>query len=232
MERSVLIVEDEPLIADDMLFHLEDMGIKNIDVALRYDEAQKKLTKNDFDLALLDVNLSSDRDGIDLANFINRQRPVPFIFVTSYYDQQTIKRAKQTNPYGYIVKPFDKQEVYVNVEMAFHKIALSTAQKPERFFVKDKEGLLPIDPLDIWYVEAFDNYAKVFTETQSYIISHTLKSIEGKLLPYGFERVHKSYLINFSKISRISEGYVFFGETTIPIGRAYKTAFMSKLSLL
>lgn len=232
MDKSVLIVEDEPLIADDMSFHLEDMGIKNIEVALKYDEALEKLTRKNFDLALLDVNLSDRRDGIDLANSINRQRKVPFIFVTSYYDEKTINRAKATNPYGYIVKPFDKEEVYVNIEMAFHKIALNKLEKPERFFVKDKDGLVPIDPLDIWYVEAFDNYAKVFTETQSYIISHTLKSIEGKLLPFGFERVHKSYLINFSKISRICEGYVFFGETTVPIGRAYKSAFMSKIALL
>jgi DNA-binding LytR/AlgR family response regulator len=232
MGKSVLIVEDEPLIADDLLFHLEDMGIEKIDVALKYEEARKKITENNFDLALLDVNLSGERDGIDLANFINRQRPLPFIFITSYYDQDTLSRAKQTNPWAYILKPFDKRDVTINVEMAFHKIMLNASQTPERFFVKGKEGLLPVDPLDIHYVEAFDNYAKVFTEDKSYIISHTLKSIEDKLLPYGFDRVHKSYLINFSKISRISEGYVFFGEAAIPIGRAYKIAFMSKIALL
>ncbi|HNP19206.1 MAG TPA: response regulator [Fulvivirga sp.] len=232
MGKSVLIVEDEPLIADDLLYHLEDMGIESVDVALKYDEARKKITENAFDLALLDVNLSGERDGIDLAHFINRQQPVPFIFVTSYYDSNTLNRAKQTNPWAYILKPFDKREVTINVEMAFHKIALLASQRPERFFVKDKDGLLPVNPDDIHYVEAFDNYAKVFTEDQSYIISHTLKSVEDKLIPYGFDRVHKSYLINFSKISRISEGYVFFGEAAIPIGRAYKMAFMSKIALL
>ncbi|MEO1051718.1 MAG: LytTR family transcriptional regulator DNA-binding domain-containing protein [Bacteroidota bacterium] len=232
MEKSVLIVEDEPLIADDLVCYLEDMGIQDIDVSLKYDDALKKLSEQDFSLAMLDVNLSGDKDGIDLANFINRQKPVPFIYVTSYYDQSTLSRAKATNPYGYILKPFDKQEVYVNVEMAFHKIRLSSGQKPDKFFVKDKEGLIPIEPKDILYVEAFDNYAKVFTADQSYIISHTLKSIENKLIPFGFERVHKSYLINFAHISRINEGYVFFGEQTIPIGRAYKAAFMSKIALL
>lgn len=232
MEKSVLIVEDEPLIADDLSFCLEDLGIDHVDVSLKYEDAQKKLMQNSFDLALLDVNLSGEKDGIQLANFINTQSRIPFIFITSYYDQETLNRAKKTNPYGYILKPFDKQEIKVNVEMAFHKMALNFKKKPEKFFVKDKEGLIPIDPMNILYVEAFDNYAKVFTPDHSYIISHTLKSVESKLLPFGFERVHKSYLVNFAEISRIGEGYIFFGETAIPIGRAFKTAFMSKITML
>ncbi|MEO0556270.1 MAG: LytTR family transcriptional regulator DNA-binding domain-containing protein [Bacteroidota bacterium] len=232
MEKSVLVVEDEPLIADDLSFYLKDLGIDHVDVSLKYDDAMDKLTKNSFDLALLDVNLSGEQDGIHLANFINNKLRTPFIFITSYYDRETLERAKKTNPYGYILKPFDKQDIYVNVEMAFHKMTLNAYQKPDKFFVKDKEGLTPVDPADILYVEAFDNYAKVFTGDHSYIVSHTLKSIENKLVPFGFDRVHKSYLINFAKISRISEGYIFFGEIAIPIGRAYKTEFLSKLSLL
>ncbi|TRX58211.1 response regulator transcription factor [Fulvivirga sp. M361] len=231
MQKSVLIVEDEPLIADDLSFHLNDLGIQDVKVSLSYDQAQQQLRTSNFDLVLLDINLSGDKDGIDLAHFINQQRPAPFVFVTSYYDAATLGRAKETDPYGYIVKPFDKQEVYVNVEMAFHKIDLKN-RTPERFFIREKEGIIPIEPADIQYVEAFDNYAKVFTSDQFHIISHTLKSIENKLLPFGFERIHKSYLINFSRLTRISEGHVYFGEKALPIGRAFKTAFMSKLSML
>jgi len=231
MEKSILIVEDEPLIADDLFFHLEDIGIDTIEVALKYEEALEKVQSRQFDLALLDVNLSGNRDGIDLANFINRQQSLPFIFITSYYDQETLGRAKKTDPLAYILKPFDKRDVTVNIEMAFHKIALQRA-KPSQFFVKDKEGLLPVKPQDILYVEAFDNYAKVFTASNAHIVSHTLKSIEDKLSPFGFDRVHKSYLINTKRISRINDGYVFFDQTPIPIGRAYKNIFMSKIALL
>lgn len=233
MDRSVLIVEDEPLIADDLAFHLEDIGIQKVMIALRYEEAIEKIANSRFDLVLLDVNLSGDRDGIDVANFINRNRRVPFIFITSYYDSGTLDRAKKTRPIAYILKPFDKQDIQVNVEMAFHKIEIEVgANKPEKFFIKDREGLISISPEEIDYVEAFDNYAKVFSSNQSFIISHTLKSIEDKLTAHGFVRIHKSYLINFSKVSMISEGYVFFNEQKVPIGRAYKTAFMEKISLL
>ncbi|MEQ9403746.1 MAG: response regulator [Cyclobacteriaceae bacterium] len=233
MNRSVLIVEDEPLIADDLSFHLEDIGVQDVKIALKYDDAIKKISENTFDLVLLDVNLSGDRDGIDIANFINRNNPVPFIFITSYYDSKTLERARKTNPVAYVLKPFNKQDIYVNVEMAFYKIQNERKEpKPEKFFIKDKEGLISIAPEEIDYVEAFDNYAKVFSGSQSFLISHTLKSIEDKLIPFGFERIHKSYLVNFSRITMISEGYVFFNELRIPIGRAYKADFMSRISLL
>lgn len=233
MRKSVLIVEDEPLIADDLSFHLEDIGVQEVMIALKYEVAIKKIAEHHFDLVLLDVNLSGERDGIDVANFINRNNPTPFIFITSYYDQSTLERAKKTGPIAYVLKPFNKQDIHVNVEMAFHKIQNeSKNERPEKFFIKDREGLISISPEEIDYVEAFDNYAKVYSGEQSFIISHTLKSIEDKLTAHGFERVHKSYLVNFSRISMISEGYVFFNELKVPIGRAYKSAFMSKISLL
>lgn len=232
MKRSVLIVEDEPLIADDLSFHLQDIGITDIRIALKYDHALKKLSEQAFDLVLLDVNLSGEKDGIDLARFINRTHPTPFIFITSYYDTGTITRAKEVDPIAYILKPFSKHDIQVNVEMAFYKIQSESRARPEKFFIKDKEGLVSIDPDDIDYVEAFDNYAKIFSGGQAYIISHTLKSIEEKLLAFGFERVHKSYLVNFARISMISDGYVFFGKARVPLGRAYKSDFMAKISLL
>lgn len=232
MNKSVLIVEDEPLIADDLSFHLKDIGVDQISIALKYEDALSKISEGSFDLILLDVNLSGDRDGIDLANFINSQKKTPFIFITSYYDSETLSRAKLANPVAYILKPFNKEDIQVNVEMAFHKISPEQAAVSDKYFIKDKEGLVSIGPDEIDFVEAFDNYAKVFSKGQSYIISHTLKSIEGKLSSHGFERVHKSYLVNFRKITMISEGYIFFGEAKVPIGRAYKNAFMSKISLL
>ncbi len=232
MKKSVLIVEDEPLIADDLSFHLQDLGIIDIKISLKYEDALKKLSEHTFDLVLLDVNLSGDKDGIDVARFINRNNQVPFIFVTSYYDSDTLARAKEVNPVAYILKPFNQQDIQVNVEMAFHKIQNGKQAKPEKFFIKDKEGLVSIDPESIDYVEAFDNYAKIFSGAQAHIISHTLKSIEDKLVAFGFERVHKSYLVNFAKITMISEGYIFFGKIKIPIGRAYKQDFMAKISLL
>ncbi len=233
MNPSVLIVEDEPLIADDLSFHLKDIGISDVQIALKYEQAISKLGEQSFDLLLLDVNLSGERDGVDVARFVRQQSKTPFIFITSYYDQSTLDRVKEVDPVAYILKPFNKQDIQVNVVMALNKLSKKTeGLKPEKFFIKDKEGLVSIDPEDIDYVEAFDNYAKVFSGNESFIISHTLKSIEEKLLPHGFERVHKSYLVNFSRITLISEGFIYFNQFKVPIGRAYKSEFMSKITTL
>lgn len=232
VSRSILIVEDDPLIADDLYFILQDVGIKDVDVALQYDKALRLLSEKTYDLALLDVNLSSEKDGVDLAEFINSNVKIPFIFITSYYDKDTLRRAKEMNPSAYILKPFDKYDIQVNVELSLHKLANSKASEIEKIFVKDKGKMISVDPQKIDFVEAFDNYSKVFLESQAHILSHTLKSIEAKLEPYSFVRVHKSYLVNFSRITMISDGFIYFGEHKIPIGRAYKAGFMSKISLL
>ena len=79
MNPAVLIVEDEPLIADDLSFHLQDLGINDVDIVLKYEKAIEKLGVKTYDLVLLDVNLSGDRDGIDVARFINGQQKAPFI---------------------------------------------------------------------------------------------------------------------------------------------------------
>ncbi len=232
MNKSVLIIEDEPLIADDIFFCLKDIGINNIKISLKYEDAVKKISEYNFDLILLDINLSGEQDGVDIANFINNNNSTPFIFITSYYDKQTINRAKKTNPAGYILKPFDKQDIQVNVEMALHKASCNEANKLEKFFIKEKKELKSINPSEIDYVEAFDNYAIIHANGKSHIISHTLKSIEAKLSGSGFERIHKSFLINFSRISMISGGHVFFDEKKIPIGRTYKSEFMAKIPAL
>lgn len=85
---------------------------------------------------------------------------------------------------------------------------------------------------DIVYVEAFDNYANVFTEKDKFIISHTLKSVEEKLLPFGFIRIHRSYLINFAHVDSLSEGYVFLKGHKVQIGKSYRKDFIEGLSML
>lgn len=235
MSRSVLIVEDEPLIADDLSFHLQDLGVENVQIALKYETAIEKIASQDFDLLFLDVNLSSDKDGVDVARFAKQSKGVPFIFLTSYFDDETIQRAKELDPIAYLLKPFDKRDIKINVELAFHK-QTHTLDKQHaidpNFFIKDKTGLIAISPKEIRYVEAFDNYAKVFDKSKEHIVSHTLKSIEEKLIDYGFIRIHKSFLVNFSHVTMISEGYVFFGNEKLPIGRAYKSTLMDQISVL
>ncbi len=115
---KVLIVEDEPIIARNIAMYLRNHDYEVAGIAHDYEEAIYLLKRHPPDFAILDVNLESEKDGIDLANLINNQYFIPFVYLTSYSDKDTLDRAKKTNPYGYLVKPFNEQTLFTTIEIA------------------------------------------------------------------------------------------------------------------
>jgi len=119
-----LIVEDEPLISDD----IESTLISNhYDIAGKaYSSTQAlDMLMNRFpDLVLLDISIKGDKDGIDIAAIIRENYQLPFIFLTSFSDPLTLDRAKPTMPYGYIVKPFRDRDIVASIEMAMYRYAV------------------------------------------------------------------------------------------------------------
>ncbi|WP_370087786.1 LytR/AlgR family response regulator transcription factor [Ekhidna sp.] len=227
---TIVVVEDEPLISDDIVDTLERHGYEIVASFLNGVKALDFFESNTADLAILDVNIDGRMDGIELSKQLN----IPFIFLTSYYDQKTLDRAKQVNPSGYIVKPFNERDLIANVEIALSRRREKEVVKkaPEKLFLKNGQEIVSVMSSDIVYVEAFDNYANVFTEKDKFIISHTLKSVEEKLLPFGFMRIHRSYLINFAHVDSLSEGYVFLKGHKVHLGKSYRKDFMDGLSML
>lgn len=230
MDKKILIVEDEPLIAKDLSFILEDLGIHKIEFAMNYEDAYKSIEEQEFDLILLDVNLSSEKDGIDLAHEINKSKETPFIFITSYYNQSTVERAKVTNPLAYLLKPFNQFDIRINVEMALYKS--EQMSENSTVYVREKNGTIQLEIASIKILEAQDNYTKIVCEDQELTISQTLKSILSKLPETDFVRMHKSFAARIDQISMIKGGYAFIGENKIPIGRSYKTDFQDRISIL
>lgn len=233
MKTSVLIVEDEPLIAEDISQTLSQLGYNIVGCCDSGEEAISLLHNVVPALALLDIKIKGSIDGISLAHEINKKFFFPFIFLTSYYDQKTLDRAKVTSPSGYIVKPFDENDLKISIEIALNKNKPHWKNdKIDKFFVKKNSDLIAINATDILFVEAFDNYCKVNTQHEQYIVSHTLKSVAEKLLQHGFVRVHRSFLVNFQRINAISEGYVYLDMHKVPIGSFYKEELQHRLTLL
>lgn len=227
---SILIVEDEPLIADDIAEILEKNGFTVVGIVDEAEEALAAIATYQPALALLDINIGGQVDGIGLAARIE----IPFVFLTSYYDKATLARAARVNPSGYLVKPFDENELIANVEIALCKQPHrhNRPQMPEKLFVRKDQEIIALMSDQIVYAEAFDNYTNLFTSDAKYIISHTLKRVEQTLEPHGFMRIHRSFLINFSAIDSISENYVFLKGHKVQIGKAYKKQLMDKLTLI
>ena len=115
---KVLIVEDEPLIARNISMYLNNNDFEVAAIAYDADEALLQLKKQQPDFAILDINLDSEKDGIDIAAYINQHHFIPFVYLTSYSDKDTLDRAKKTNPSGFIVKPFNEKTLYATIEIA------------------------------------------------------------------------------------------------------------------
>lgn len=115
---KVLIVEDEPLIAENIASQLNGSSFSVMHIAYDYDEAIHTLEKYIPDVAILDINLEDTHDGIDIANHIKRTCNIPFLFLTSYSDKATIDRVKATGPYAYLVKPFNQNTLLASLEIA------------------------------------------------------------------------------------------------------------------
>ncbi len=120
-EERILIVENECIIARDLEISLHRLGWKACDVAYSGPEAMETARRTSPHLVLMDIKLGSGMDGIEAAAAIAEFSDIPVIYLTAYADEKTLKRASTTQPYGYIVKPFDDRTLQVTIEMALYK---------------------------------------------------------------------------------------------------------------
>lgn len=143
---KVLIVEDEPLIAEGIKMHLSNTNFCVVGMAYDDEEAIQLLQTKMLDIVILDVNLESEKDGIQIAEYINKSCPMPFIYLTSYSDKGTMNRAKNTSPAGFIVKPFNKKTLLATLEIAVSNFtAINNQHVPNLSLVKiNRELSVPL----------------------------------------------------------------------------------------
>ena len=120
-ESRILVVEDEAIVAMGIKQKLEDLGHQVVDVVLTGEDAVETALKMEPDLILMDIVLKGSMDGIEAAAKIRNQLDIPVIYLTAYSDEEVLERARMTEPYGYIIKPFKKSELNANIEMALYK---------------------------------------------------------------------------------------------------------------
>jgi DNA-binding NarL/FixJ family response regulator len=142
-EVRVLIVEDEPVIAENIAVYLNNNDFRVSGIAYDIDEARKQLLQNAPDVVLLDINLGSKEDGIDLAAFINKKYNIPLLFLTSHTDKKTMDRAKEVEPGAFIVKPFNERTLLASLEIAISNFARrNLLQVPKLSFARINKHLI------------------------------------------------------------------------------------------
>lgn len=231
---TVLIIEDELLIAEDMRFQLEELGYEVIGIAPEYNEAISLLKEKSPDIALVDIVIEGEKDGIELATEIKSNYNIPIIFITSHADKQTVERVKIIQPDGYLVKPFNSKDLYTAIEIAFFSHVNKSKSNDDKdveeenssfvlkdcIFIKKDYLLVKIKFNELKYVKAEGNYVEIYCENKKFLTRSTLKDFLTKLPGDKFIQVHKSYAVNIEFIDAIEYNNLLIGKEKIPVSRS------------
>ncbi|WP_341530808.1 ATP-binding protein [Nostoc sp. UHCC 0302] len=129
INASILVVEDEAIVAKDLQNRLKKLGYSITNTAFSGEDAINKVRENPPDLILMDIKLKGKIDGIEAAEEIHKYIDIPIIYLTAYADEKTLERAKVTVPFGYIIKPFKERELQINIEISLTKYKLEKELK-------------------------------------------------------------------------------------------------------
>ena len=247
MKTKILIVEDEAIVAKDISVCLEKIGYEVIATFSKGEKALHFLKKNKPDLVLMDIMLAGNISGIEASAEIKKKHDIPVVFLTAYADEKTIERAKVTEPYGYVIKPFKEIDLRTSIEMALYKFkkekeklsgieSSSFKNSPissDYIYVKSNSKLVKVQNSNILFVEALKDYVIIHTDKERFTIHSTMKDIEKKLPEDIFMRVHRSYILNLNKINSIDSSIVNIekSDKKIPIGGSYKDSLFKRLNL-
>jgi DNA-binding LytR/AlgR family response regulator len=244
---SILIVEDEILIAQDLKEILEEVGYKNVFRAKNYKQAIEIIENQNIDLVLLDINLNDEMTGIDLAKYINKHKQMPIIYITSYSDSSTIANVKQTMPAAFLLKPYSKALLLAAIEIALFNYTskINAAEKlvediipdvvesdiviNKHLLVKENYHFIKIPLEEILWFESNKNYVEVKTRQKKYIIRSSLKRLLELLPPADFVKCYKQFIINIRHAKSFTSDTVLIHEYQIPISRNTQEEVFRKL---
>ena len=140
---KILIVEDESIVAMDIKHRAEVLGYHVTAIIPSGEEALENVAQNKPDLVLMDIVLKGEMDGIEAAQKIRDSYDIPVVYLTAYSDERTLKRAKITQPFGYIIKPFDDRELHSAVEVALYKHQMESKLKESEDVYKRQDTSFP-----------------------------------------------------------------------------------------
>lgn len=234
----ILIVEDDMIIAANLSLQLTSLGYEVTGIESRGEEAIGHAVKNTPDILLLDVHLKGLINGIDTAREIQKRHDIPIIYLTANSDEATFEKAKDTHPRAFIAKPFNKLNLHRTIALVAEQIRegdgvhLGTQEMEvleDRIFIRQRGNMVRLLLKDILYIEADRNYCNLITTTAKYVLSSTLKTMEEKLPKLSFLRVHRSYMVNISKLDVVAEHHLEIKRKVIPLGKSHKDLLMSRI---
>lgn len=226
MQLSCLIADDEPLshqLLENYIGRLKTLSIAGH--AYNAFEVLEFLSERRVDLLFLDIQMPG-LSGLEMLKTLSQP---PLVIFTTAFSEYSLE-AFDLGVTDYLLKPikFERFLKAVNRVMDLKKGAMPSATQPapapnpEYLFLKDGQTEYRVMLEDILYVQAYGNFAKVYTSNQTIVATATMKQLEAMLPEKDFVRVHKSYIVQVQKLDRIEKEQVFVGTVGIPVGAVYR----------
>ena len=245
-QYSILVVEDEVLAADRIEMLIDKLGYECQEIVDNSTDALAAMEHLVPDLVLMDINIRGAYDGIELADLIQAQHPVPIIFVTSLHDDFTFRRIARTNPVAYIVKPFSDVQLGRTIDLVFQQLAekeaaindqVQVSVRPEQadyFFIKKGKILEKLPLLEVLYLEADGRYSVIHLAQRKYLVRLPLKELCQVFHQLDLIQVHRSYFVHKNKIDRMNlEDFVVeIAGHQVPLSRREKDAVLERLRVV
>lgn len=247
-ELSIVVVEDEPIVAEDLRRQLKKFGYDVVGIFYNAEEALPFIREHAPDLLLMDVNLGQGMDGIEAVTEIRKTLDLPVIYLTGNTDEFTYSRARRTDPAAFLSKPFRSRDLQAAIELAAKNFsrtrAATTEPEPtetapenttayllrDRFFVKKKDHLVRLFIDDIHWVEAQGGYLSIGNEDETYYLYLSIGQLEELLSEDPrFMRIHRSSLINLEHVDRMSDQHVYLGKKRLAVSRSNWAQVMQRI---
>jgi len=240
--NSILIVEDEMIIAANLSLQLTHLGYDVTGITSRADEVLLHISRQVPDIILMDINLKGDLDGIEVTQLIQKGYKIPIIYLTANSDEANFNRAKATNPYAFVSKPFKKLDLQRAIELTLVRIQEErqdekntdlAAEEPfilsDCIFIRSHEKMVKVCISNILYIEAERNYCKIHCKDREHLLVMTLKDIEEKLISNTLLRIHRSFIVNLSHIDEIAANHVVIAKKAIPLSADLKKKLLQHI---
>lgn len=226
---NILVVEDEFLVAKDLISRLQSEGYRITDHVKNGEDALASAAKSLPDVVLMDIDIEGKMSGIDTAKALNRHQRLPIIYLTKFKDDQTFDAAKKTGPCHFINKPVSQIALSRAIQMAVEQFRLfkesTTANKPG-FSLKVDGKYQPILLESVLWITAEGPYCHLHTLGESLLFSKNMSALldeidEQVAPPSGLLRIHRSTVVNTQHIDAVNTQGVTVQGITKPIGKTY-----------
>jgi len=243
----VLLVDDEPLARAKLRRLLADeAGVEVVGEASSAEEARAAVRDGRPDLLFLDIQMPGE-DGFDLVESLDGPRPPAVVFVTAY-DEHAL-RAFEVHALDYLLKPFDRERLRIALERAREGIARDDGVSLDeqlrmmlreirgeqahldRFVIRSVGRIVFVDAKDVDWIEASGNYVRLHLGRENHLLRETMSSLEARLDPQRFARIHRSTIVNVERIKELH--HIFHGDysvllrdgTRLTLSRGYREQF-------